>query len=552
MAKKINKKKQNIEKGLDSITLEYDLYSLPTAQHKAGLAGLLILIDTMKKRKMENVPEVTEISETGCKIIFNKKNIQAIFDDFFEAAWEETERNSRLKEKDKTLIRPKRIEKKVIIENGKEKEKEIFIYDVVVPAGNFFKALYPKNADGWIKIWRDMLWNTLRGIHTTKNVYKERAENKKSSEAVIVWRQMEKDILKPNEIKRGITSSLYVGAQDVNAENVPFIGNVKDNFLLYFWTIVSLIFQPRTFSIDGKYENEGYAIAIPEPANLKNFVDDAENMLGSIAVDMEGYRPKASIVDLPAEGGFEYLLNIVKNMVKRKELSINAVEIKHLEKRGNNIKVLQALKITPNKNIISNYENIKKECANYFNKTIRIKNLIGGNVWFDGFDEAFSEWPMSFFVSMQGKSPYNTMSFEYEILQRFNKIEKLKEGGNIMEKDDELSLKVYRLIREYVNQRVAKKNGFPDTKDIYSFKYHDDREHVCTDAFLAMRGRREKDFVEYFTGSICSVPQFLPEEDYLLVSKTLMEDWEKVKTLSMLAISACSYTSKPKENGGGK
>jgi hypothetical protein len=44
----------------------------------------------------------------------------------------------------------------------------------------------------------------------------------------------------------------------------------------------------------------------------------------------------------------------------------------------------------------------------------------------------------------------------------------------------------------------------------------------------------------------------LPEEDYLLVSKTLMEDWEKLKTLSMLAISACSYTSKPKENGGGK
>jgi CRISPR-associated protein Cmx8 len=321
---------------------------------------------------------------------------------------------------------------------------------------------------------------------------------------------------------------------------------------LYFWTIASLVFQPRIFSIDGKYENVGYAIAIPEPANLKDFIDDVKNMLGSIAVDMEGYRPKASIVDLPAEGGFEYLLSMIKNKMKRKELSINAVEIKHLEKRGNNIKVLQALKIAPNKNVISNYENIKKECANYFNKTIRINNLIRGNVWFDGFDEAFSEWPMSFFVSMQGKSPYYTMSFEYEILQRFKKIEKLKEGGNIMEKDDELSLKIYRLIREYVNQRVSKKNGLPDTKDIYSFKYHDDREHVCTDAFLAMRGRREKDFVEYFTGSICSVPQFLPEEDYLLVSKTLMEDWEKLKTLSMLAISACSYTSKPKENGGGK
>lgn len=556
MSKK-NTKSNNkrIAKASDNVTLEYNLYSLPTAQHKAGLAGLIVLINTMKKRKMQNVPEIKELTTTGCKIEFNKESMQNLFDDFFDAIWVEEERNRKLKRKDNTIIRPKRIEKKIIRnKNGKEKEKEVFIYDKFVPAGNFLKCLFPKNSDGWIELWRDMLWNTLRGIPKTRKVYEERADGKKSSVAKDIWQQLCEDNLKTE-----ISSSLYIGAQSVNAENVPFIGIVKDNFLLYFWSIVSFIFQPRIFTEKGKYENKGYVLVIPEPANLKYFILDIEGIFGAVNNEMVGTRPKDSIIDLPEEGGLKYLLTLVKNKVSKKALSINAVEIKHLEKQGNNIKILQELKITPHKININDYENIIKECKNYFYKTRRINNLLNGTVWFNGFDRVFSDWPMKFFIFIQGETPYSSdnsdsmVFFGEEIFKRFNKIEKLMKGGQKMEKDDELSIKVYKLIREYVNQRIAKKNGLSDIpEDIYSVKYREDREHICSDAFLAMRSRREKDFVEYFTGTICSVPQFMPEEDFLLISKTLMEDWEKIKILSMLAISACSYTSsKSKEKEGG-
>lgn len=123
------------------------------------------------------------------------------------------------------------------------------------------------------------------------------------------------------------------------------------------------------------------------------------------------------------------------------------------------------------------------------------------------------------------------------------------------EQDDQLTLRVYRLIQTYVNHRTEEKSGrkfkdFRDNKDdknriIFPQEYREAREKVCTDAFLAIRGRREQDFIEYFAGTVCSVPQYLSEGDYVAVAGALMNDWEKVKTLSMLALSAHSYLSQP-------
>ena len=83
--------------------------------------------------------------------------------------------------------------------------------------------------------------------------------------------------------------------------------------------------------------------------------------------------------------------------------------------------------------------------------------------------------------------------------------------------DVNLALCVHRLIREYVNRRTESKSGnkfeeFRNQKDDngrikYPQKYREARENICSDTFLAMRGRRDQDYIEYFTGTICSVPQ---------------------------------------------
>jgi len=117
--------------------------------------------------------------------------------------------------------------------------------------------------------------------------------------------------------------------------------------------------------------------------------------------------------------------------------------------------------------------------------------------------------------------------------------------------DDQLASRIYRMMREYVHFKASKKSrieyaSFKDSKDEkgaikYPKEYREALEKVCSEAFLAMRGRKEQDFVAYFIGTICSVAQYLPESEYLSLSKQLDEDWEKIKNLAMLSVSAHSY-----------
>ena len=129
-------------------------------------------------------------------------------------------------------------------------------------------------------------------------------------------------------------------------------------------------------------------------------------------------------------------------------------------------------------------------------------------------------------------------------------------------KDDQLAVKIYGLIKQYVNRTTEEKSGqkyegFKNQKNAkgkinYPQEYLETREKICSNAFLAMRGRRDKDFIEYFTGTICSVPQWMPEADYVLVGQALIENWELVKTYSMLALSACSFVGKSTQNDDSK
>ena len=118
--------------------------------------------------------------------------------------------------------------------------------------------------------------------------------------------------------------------------------------------------------------------------------------------------------------------------------------------------------------------------------------------------------------------------------------------------EDQLALRIYRLVQNYLRRKTEEKSGhkyeeFKNDKENNKIKfppkYREEMERISSDAFLAMRGRRDHDFLEYFTGTLCSIPQFMAEEDFLAISKALITDWQKVKTLAMLAVSATSYIS---------
>ena len=126
-----------------------------------------------------------------------------------------------------------------------------------------------------------------------------------------------------------------------------------------------------------------------------------------------------------------------------------------------------------------------------------------------------------------------------------------------------IASKVYEMVGEFVAQRAEKRSGFKrdelpkkDGKIDWSNpnektnRYLEAREKVATDAFLAIRGRNPDEFVDYFIGSICAVPQFMgekgvsPEQGFIAISDALHESEGKrteMKNLAMLALCAHAW-----------
>ena len=546
------------------VSLSYSLFDLPTAQHKAGLAGLLLLIESMQQRGLGPLPIVDDLTPTNAKLTITQEAIQAVFNDLYDA--EVVEAESKTKWKGKI---PKREE---IVESSdpkteKVKKTKIYIYDTVIPKASFLEHHYPGDEKGWLKLWRDMIWGTLRGIPKTRLVYEERAAKKPNGEASATWKELvkfSKDAKKGKLLVSDISSSLFIGAQASNAEKVPFKGQVDHNLLLHFWPLAVRIFVPEVIDRDGKGEFKGYVIAVPEVQSLEDFCEGFPRSLATLEAQLRGYRPRASIISLPAEGGLEFLHHlafIAQQKAGSGELkySVSAIEIFHLDKQGNSIKLLAADKIIPRKGLLSQYEGIRAFFHNPLFKSQLLINLLRDVAWYEGFEQLFAVRPWEFFIRSDN-TPKTFTFFSSDVRKKFeilnDELQRQREAYAMAEttipRPQSLEKRLYDMIGAYVRYKTEAKSGIKwgDFKDKKTKEgkmaippaYLEARQKVCADVFLAMRSRRDQDFVEYFTGTICSVPQFLPPDDYVFVSQTLLEEggWEKVKALSMLALAAHS------------
>src|SRR5260370_31666863 len=92
------------------VEIRYDLFDLPTAQHKAGLAGLVLAIRSLKERSEkdpkailpESVPEIIEgPDDTGVKVRFTKRSTKGLFNDLYDADLIESEPREKPRTKGK-------------------------------------------------------------------------------------------------------------------------------------------------------------------------------------------------------------------------------------------------------------------------------------------------------------------------------------------------------------------------------------------------------------------------------------------------------------------
>lgn len=569
------------------VVVRYDLPELPTAFHKAGLAGLILLIDSLKARNGLTADEAKyELTATAATVTFTEPMVRKLMDDIYDARTVEVAVKSKWPGEAK-VKREETVEEEVEEEVGGKKVKKKtktkrFIYDVVQPRGQFLRQHYPEMPEekSWLKLWRDMLWNIPRGRPTTREPYNQRAAGESCKEGPNAWAELVK--VRTAETKNefhtaDLSSALFPGAQALNAEGVAFEGRAEQNLLLHFWPFAILLFVPQAVEADGATDFVGYTLAVPEVADLTAFVRDYPRMLAALAPDARGYRPAQAVIDVPAEGALAFLddLAVLTGLdVETGELrfSIGGVEYLHLVKTGNNVKAAAAGRVSPNRRLLAGYRAIscpKDESVRYRNPLFRrglLAALLDDEPWYRPLGRAFSTFEDAVFLRQRRKADdKGPPQFADDAGKKFRHeakllTEKLKRYEDMSEPDraaaprpnPEPAVIVNRVVRAYLLSRAKDKSGIdPDkfkTADgemdykAVPVEFNEAKLKLAQSLILEFRSRRDQAFVDHFAATFFSVTQRLNEPDRLELADMLTADARRddLKTLTLLALSANS------------
>ncbi|MGD1909405.1 MAG: type I-MYXAN CRISPR-associated protein Cmx8 [Rivularia sp. (in: cyanobacteria)] len=526
---------------MEELRLNYQLAALPSAQHRAGLAGLVLMVEYLHRQPdflecEEAVFEVEDLDEFGVKLRLNLSGLKALFDITYKAF--EDERTTETKIKKYHLIEEKEVKDK----KGKTKLVKRYVYKVTVPHGAFLvscdKSCEDEKNGIWIKLWRDMLWQIVRGVPSTRKSFNSRVNNTSYSQDVEkIWVELQQ----PDKIV-GQSGNYFLGAMASNPENVRTFDKVSYQFLLHFWVFVVQVYCPATLDKDGKRELAGYALAIPDVANLIDFCDEFPQALKERKLDKRGYLPRNAIIDLAEEGALDLFLllqNRIAHKSARLEYIILGIEIIHAQKIGNNVKIRSISKVEPIDSQVDKYKQILESYWCPWFRKQRLLNLLKErkNPW-DEFDAVLSRIPRKWLEDSL---------FSHDARELFkNEVGMTKMKQEIRE----YAQIVYQVCLHYVLSKLESKydlkwdkcKGNPNKEEEYNTKKY----KIANEAFLAVRSRSEKQaFIDYFVSTLYP---FIKKSEFADFAQKLFQETDEIRALTLLALSSQFPASKKSEN----
>lgn len=554
---------------IEVLTLNYQLAELPSSQHRAGLAGLVMIIRWLKRQPefREKVVKgaicrLTHLDEKRATLEINQSGLEALFDEIYAATREQT-RSTKLRtkksgevilpiaEEDEHILDRKTGEPKIDKKTGQIQTKRIYIYPVVVPKGSFLAdKQYDKTPNGeWVKLWRNALWEILKGKPATRLPFNARAEGECKKDSKEVWTSLTNSLEKAIELP----GSFFLGAQAKNAEVIPFQDVTRFQFLLHFWFYCASIYVPQKTKFEKdkeskkfveKPESIGYAIAIPDITELELFCDEFLEILKNRSGEVSGYRPRDAVVDLAIESALDIMKRLKDRLVAREgdKATNNLVagfDVIHA-KPGEDVKFLGIMRIKPDFATVDHYSRIRN---GYWSPVFRkqlLLNLVNHQPWYHGFAKLLCSLPY--------EQSIENNYFRRDVREAFQHEEKTMDEPTMNDEkvnDAKINELIFQFVRNYVGRKLESKYQlkWSEVKDKPDKKkeYEDKKEKIAKDAFLAVRSRTEQmDFINYFVSTLCSVPQHLKSEDYVSLTRALYEDHDRIRTLTLLALSANS------------
>jgi CRISPR-associated protein Cmx8 len=552
------KKTRQKEPAPEALELNYQLAELPSSQHRAGLAGLALMVDWLKQQpNRQGICEITRNAHSATLRI-NQQGLEDLFNEVYAASREEQEqaqlrKNSRTKE----VIPPIREEKRQMLDaKGKPKEKTVYIYGATIPKGAFLLKNDP-SADGrngaWIKLWRDVIWNIFRGVPATRTPFDDRANGEPTTDAADVWQEL----VQPLDYTVQLPSTYFIGAQANNAENVPFKDRARFQFLLHFWPYATQIYVPAVINNEGERDFVGYALAIPDVVDLKLFCEELPVVLRGRGAQMSGYRPRDSVVDLAIEGALDTFRRLRERLsLQASGAAINdlmlGIDVVHVNREGNNIRLLGSMRLDPEDAMIDQYAQLRDSLWNPLFRRQRLLNLVNNQRnWYAGFDGLMSKLPYEHTIGNSYFRRDARESFSNEVKtmnqQTNGSVEEAEANDPSLSEDVSEETLIYRVVSNYLRFKLKSKHqlewkeawkGARDNKPAELKDYEEKKAKLAREAFLAIRSRTGQDFVDYFVSTLCSVSQSMNERRFIALTKALVKDGDNIRTLTMLALAA--------------
>jgi CRISPR-associated protein Cmx8 len=552
-----------------AIVVAYDLFTLPTAFHKAGLAGLVLLIKSLTARQILAADvAICEVTRTGARVTFTESLVRTLMDDVYDAEHKEVAVKSKWQGVE--VARPP---------TASEREAGTpHIYRIVQPKGAFFDNVFDGEKEIWRKLWRDMLWNIPRSRPTSREPYNQRADGQSCKEGPNAWAELArfwKAREKNTFFTAGLSSALIPGAQAVNAEGVAFEGRAEQNILLHFWPLTVLVFVPQQVNRDGttSLPPSSYSLAIPDVSNLTEFVRDYPNLLACLSGNARGYRPAQSVIDLPAEGALAFLEDLAELtglLVETGELrfSTAAIEYLHLVKEGNNVKTMAAGRVSPSQRLLTGYRAIASppdETTRYRNPLFRrglLEALFDDVPWFQPFGRTFSLFDAEVFIRQprQADGESGPPQFAFDVAKKLRHetnlftqtLQRHTDMPDIPRPTAPPAVIVNRVVRGYLLARTQEKTGIDPEKykspeggtDYKAMppEFNEAKQKLALSLILEFRSRRDQALVDHFAATFFSVTQRLSEPDRLELANllTVADRRDDLKTLVLLSLSANS------------
>jgi CRISPR-associated protein Cmx8 len=415
----------------DRLELTYDLFALPSSQHRAGLAGLVLVHQTLQRLGGPDLPEVTCTDDGLVRVVLTEESVSTLLNEIYDASIEERpEPRARPPKRSGEVNVPLRTENVTDVDRrtGKVRSRTVYVYPEVVPRARCLQAL--EMPQPWIKLWREALWNTLRIQPTTRGAFNQRAAGESVAEARATWDELcrwHRDMQRGRWRTGEVAGSLFIGAQSQNAEQVRFRGRPDETLLLHFWPTVMGVAEARTLKLEKGQVNEGHAgfvIVVPDVADLTGFVEDFVRTVPQLDREMAGYRPRSALVSLPQESALEYLhhLGVVSQGRARQgalSFSVAGFDVFHLERRDKILAALETARVPASRGLLQQYDLIRRDYGNLLFRRQLISNLLAGRAWYGGFDRLFNanQRQLFFASGRQGFASNVRHRFQAEISQ---------------------------------------------------------------------------------------------------------------------------------------